>query len=258
MRRRLPTLVLLAFALLLAASATAEVKQAGNVRVVLDGGFAPKSLPRTRLAPVTVKIEGRIATTDGTQPPPLRILEIGLNRHGRLSAVGLPTCRASKLQSASTSAALAQCRPALVGHGHFEAMLDFGGQTRIPAGGKVLLFNAGDRGQPRLLLHFFIRTPVEAALVLPLRIEHRAKGNFGIALRTSVPKLGGGIGSITGIDLTIGRRYSYRGEARSYLLASCGAPPGWTEALFPFLRASFSFADNRHLDTTLVRSCRVR
>lgn len=258
MRRRLLTLALLALALLLAASAPAEVRQVGNIRVFFDGDFSPHALPRDRLAPVKVDIEGRISTTDGSQPPPLRVLEIALNRHGRLSARGLPTCRAAALQSASTSSALAKCRGALVGHGSFQARLSFGEETNLPADGPVLVFNSRQHGRPALLLHFYITTPVEATLVLPLGINHEPQGNFGFVLRTKVPKLGGDIGSITGIKLTIGRRYSYRGERRSYLLASCGAFEGFSGGPFPFLRGSFSFAGNRRINTTLIRNCQVR
>jgi hypothetical protein len=258
MRRRLLILASLGLAIVLAGSAPGEVRQVGNLRVVLDGGFSPKRLPRDRLAPVKVNVEGRMFTTDGSQPPPLRVFEIALNRHGRLSAQGLPTCRAATLQSASNSGALAKCRGALVGHGSFHAMLAFGTETRIPADGPVLVFNSRQHGRPGLLLHFYITSPVEATLVLPLRIHHQPKGEFGFLLRTKVPKLGGDIGSITGINLTIGRSYSYRGEKRSYLLASCAAPEGFSGGPFPFLRGSFSFAGNQRIDTTLIRNCHVR
>jgi hypothetical protein len=258
MRRRLLTLTLLGCGLLLAASAAAEVVQHGNVRVVLDGDFSPHQLPRDRLAPVKVSVESRITTTDGSSPPPLRVLEIGLNRHGRISAQGLQTCRAAELQSASTSSALDRCRGALVGHGSFEALLSFGTGDTVLSGGTALVFNTRRQGKPALLLHFYVRSPVEATLVLPLRIEHRSTGDFGFVLRTKVPKIAGDIGSITGIKLAIGRKYSYRGERRSYLLASCEAPSGFSGGPFPFLRGSFTFADNQRIDTTLIRNCRVR
>jgi hypothetical protein len=259
MRRRLLTLTLLGLAAVgFVASAGAVIIQKGNVRVALDGGFTPHSLPRDRLAPVKVEIQSRIFTVDGSQPPPLRELEIGLNRHGRLSALGLPTCRPGFVQSRSTSAALARCRGALVGHGSFQASISFGSGEAIPAKGSVLVFNSRKHGHPGLLLHFFVRSPVESTLVLPLRIEHTSEGEFGIALRTKVPKLGGDVGSITGIKLTVGRSYEFRGERHSYLSASCTAPAGFSGVPFPFMRGTFTFAGEDRITTTIVRSCHVR
>jgi hypothetical protein len=239
-----------------AAFARAEIFQQGDLRVSLNGSFAPHALPRDRLAPVKVKIDGRIATTDGSHPPPLRELELALNRKGRVSPRGLAVCRPGRLQSTSTSLALSRCRGALVGHGHFHASFEFGGEE-IPDEGTVLVFNSRQAGRPSLLLHFYTGTPVQASLVLPLRIGHRSEGNFGVELRTRIPKLPGN-GSITGLDLRIGRNYALDGRRHGYLSASCGAPAGFGIAVFSFLRATFTFADARKIEASLVRNCAVR
>jgi hypothetical protein len=258
MRRIFISAAALVVAAALATGAGAEVVRRGNLIVHLDGDFSPHALPRDHLAPVKVQIKGRIGTTDGTPPPPLRTFEVALNRHGRLSAVGLRRCQASALQSVSTKTALSRCRGALVGHGSFQTVLSFGSETHVPASGPVLVFNSGRDGRPALLLHFYITTPVEATLVLPLRIRQESEGSFGTTLRTRVPKLAGGIGSITGINLTIGRTYSYRGKRHGYLLAGCEAPEGFPGATFPFLRGSFSFTGDKRINTTVIRNCQVR
>lgn len=258
MRRRVGTaLALVAVALLGAALAHGEVRRVGNLQVAFNGGFAPHSLPRDRAVPVTVSVSGRISTTDGSHPPPLLWLRLELNRNGQLSTVGLPTCRASSLQSRSSSAALARCQGALVGRGRFSADLSDSGPT-IPTKGRVLIFNATAGGKPSLLLHLYGQIPIQSSYVLPMRIRHQAKGEFGTVLATRVPKLAGGVGSITSIELEIGREYRYRGERRGYLSASCAAPDGFRTAIFPFARGSFRFAGDTDLDTTLTRDCRVR
>src|SRR3954467_15590733 len=106
------SLLLLVFALLGAGLAQAELSQDGNVRISFEGDFRPHSLPRGRPAPVTINVRGRIGTTDGSHPPPVRRVEFELNRHGRLSTRGLPTCAGPRLQSTSSETALARCRPA--------------------------------------------------------------------------------------------------------------------------------------------------
>ncbi len=258
MRRRLAISALFALAVLLAAGvAKGELSQKGNVRISFQGGFAPKTLPRERTAPITVNVEGTIGTTDGTRPPALVEVEIGLNRSGHLSNRGLPVCRSPQLQSTSTETALAHCRPALVGSGHFSATLESG--TSLPnVDGRILAFNGRFRGAPALLLHFYVGAPAQVTLILPLAITHQAKGRFGTSLTTRIPRLAGGLGSITNISLEVGRQYSYQGQRRSYLSASCAAPSGFPGASFTFARGDFHFIDGRTITTTLGGDCKVR
>lgn len=257
MARRLLIPITLA-CVLLPAVAAGEVQQREGLRVAFDGSFAPRSLPRDRGAPLRVWISGRVATSDGSQPPPLRRLELELNRHGRLSVRGLPTCRAAALQSTSTTEALERCRGALVGKGSFHASYDFGPDATIPSSGSILAFNGRRASGPALLLHLYGTVPVQATFVLPLAIHREDRGEFGTVLRARIPKLAGGLGSVTQIALEIGREYSVRGERRSYLAASCGAPLGLDAAVFPFLRGTFAFAGRPAFRTTLLRACRVR
>jgi hypothetical protein len=246
------------FTLLGAGVAQGELSQEGNLRISFGGGFTPRALPRDRLAPVTVDVEGAITTTDGTHPPALRRFEIGLNRSGKIATEGLPTCTSPRLQSTSTETALALCRPALVGRGHFGANVAFPTLTPFPAEGTMLAFNGKQGGKPALLLHLYGTAPTRATFVLPMIISHRPKGKFGTVLSARIPTLAGGVGSISEIDLRIGRNYTYRGQRRSFVSASCAAPAGFPGAIFSFARGNFYFSDGRRLETTLERDCRVR
>jgi hypothetical protein len=259
MRRRIAIPLLLALAALaaLTAVATAEIAQKGNLRISFDGSFTPHSLPRDKPAPITVSVAGAIATTDGSHPPALRQLEIALNRNGRISTRGLPACASPLLQSTNTEQALRRCRPAVVGHGSFLAQLA-SSEGEIPVEGTVLAFNGFARGKPALLLHFYVTTPVQATLVLPFLITHHPESQFGTLLSATIPILAGGVGSITEVQLTIGREYNYRGQRLSFISASCAAPAGFPGAVFPFARGSFHFEDGRQINTTLSRDCRVR
>jgi len=257
MRRRLGITLLVAALTLAGGAAQAEIFQSGNLRVTLSGGFAPNQLPRERPVPVTVRIDGRIGTLDGTRPPSLRQLEIGLNRNGILTTRGLPVCDVSVLQSTTTDAALQLCGPALVGRGSFNADVDISDEG-LPVKGTILAFNSRVGGGPGVALHFHGTVPVQATLVLPLKIRHQPKGPFGTVLATTVPKLAGGLGSVTHIHLAIGRTYTYSGKRLGFISASCAAPAGFSRALFPFARGSFEFVNGRLLDIALTRSCRVR
>jgi len=244
--------------LLAASLAQAELSQDGNVRISFSGGFSPRSLPRDRPAPVTVDIRGAISTTDGSHPPPARRIEIELNRNGKLSTQGLPACTSPLLQSTSTETALQRCSPALVGRGRFKADVQFPSAEPVPASGTLLAFFGKKGGKPALLLHLYAKSPVQATFILPLKISHRTRGLFGTVLSARIPTLAGGLGSVTEVDLTIGRDYTYRGQPRSFISASCAAPPGFPGASFSLARGSFYFAGGQKIDTTLSRACRVR
>lgn len=261
--RRILLLTLLALMLLAAAAPGKvrhfEIRQIGDLRVKLGAEFSPHALPRDHPAPIDIEVAGAVSTTDGSHPPPLRALEIALNRHGRLSTAGLPTCSESRLQSTTTRQALARCKSALVGQGGLRAMLALGGGGRdIPATGVVRAFNGRRAGKPTLLLHLFVSVPVRVTMVVPLTIGHRDEGEFSTVLRARIPKLGGGLGSVTEIDLALGRRYSFRGERRSYLSAACSAPPGINGGFFRFLRGRFRFETHQGFEATLLKTCQVR
>jgi hypothetical protein len=258
MRRRrfvIPGLIAI-MALGWVASSSGERVIKDGLELTFNGNFAPHVLPRTRNAPVNIKVEGRIATTDGSHPPPLRWIEVEINRNGRLYTKGLPTCTAPVLQSTDSQAAMERCGPALVGQGSFRAIVQLG--KAVEASGKILAFNSRSQGKEALVLHMFAGVPVRFTLVVPLTIGRIREGNFGSVLRAQIPRLGGGLGSITEIDLTIGRRYSYAGKRRSYISAACGAPAGLNEVPFSFARGTFRFEGHSEIRETLSRTCQVR
>jgi hypothetical protein len=257
-RRLLIPLLLVALGLLGSGLARAELSQNGNLRISFSGGFTPHSLPRDQLAPVKVAVRGAIGTTDGSHPPAVQRVEIALNRNGKLTTQGLPACSGPLLQSTSTESALERCRPALVGRGSFGAEVELAGNGPVLATGQTLAFYGKSNGKRALLLHLYITTPVRATFVLPLTISQQGKGRFGTVLAAKIPSLAGGLGSVTKLDLTIGREYTYRGQPRSFISASCPAPPGFPGAVFSFARGSFYFEGGKKIDATLSRDCRVR
>lgn len=257
-RRLLVPVLLIACALVAVGAAQGEIFQQGNLRIKVSGGLRPQALPRERLAPVNAEIKGEISTTDGTHPPPLRLVRIELNRHGRLSTVGLPSCHGQQLQSSTTEQAMRQCRPALVGRGHFRADISFPTLDPLPAEGPILAFNGVKDGRRALLLHLYAATPARFTFVFALTIAHRGDGEFGTLLTTRIPTLAGGFGSVSEIDLRLGRNYVYKGRRHSYLSASCAAPPGFPGGPFTFARGSFHFLDGRTIKTSIASSCTVR
>lgn len=234
--------------------ASAETVQRGGLRVSFEGRITPRALPRSGMAPVAVSVGGRIATTDHSDPPQLRRIEIAINRNGRFDPTGLPVCRLEEIQPSTTANALRACGPAKVGEGSFSADVVIPEQSPFPSRGKVVAFNGVEKGRPVIFAHVYGTDPVPTSYTLPLRVT-RAKGTFATVLTASLPRVTSDVAFVTGISLTLDRRFRHRGKRRSYLSAGCPAPKGFPGAVFPLARASFAFAAGRSLTSVLLRSC---
>lgn len=239
--------------------ARAEPVQKGNLRIVVSGKLSPHVLPRTGTAPVSVTVGGQISTTDEAEPPQLRQLTIEINRHGRIDSTGLPTCKANAIRTASNGRALATCGPALVGEGKFAGTITFPGATApYPLQGKLLVFN-GSEGHKRVLLgHIYSPHPFANSFVITFHIKSGGKGTYGTVLTADLKKALGSQRNLTGIEMTLNRRYTYKGVRRSYVSAGCPAPKGFHSTPYSLARTSFAFADGRKLTTVLSRTCGAR
>jgi hypothetical protein len=224
----------------------------------MRGELTPKVLPRSGVAPVAVSLGGDLSTTDGSDLPRLRTLRIEINRGGRLEEQGLPDCPLAQIAVATSDRALAACRGALVGSGAFHANIVLRGQAPYPTTGKLLLFNGRSHGRPVLFGHIYASRPFATSFVITFKIVERGHGSFGTVLSASLPEALGNWGYVTGIEMKLSRRYSFKGQRHSYLSASCPAPKGFHKAAFPLIRASFGFEGGNTLTSTLSRSCTAR
>jgi hypothetical protein len=249
-----PLLALL-LTLLAAAPTAAETVQQEGIRLSFRGDLQPRALPRSRPAPVRIALRAGIGGADGQPLPQLRHLSIAISRVGRLDASGLPVCHLSQIQPATTADALAACGGSLVGTGRFSASVQIPEQVPYPSRGRIDAFSGRFHGRPAILLHVYGTSPIPASYTLPLTIG-RARGAFGIVLRSSIARTTPSAGRVTGLSLELGRSFRAGGRRHSYLSASCPAPPGSRFASFPFVRARLGFAD-RALDLTVHRSCGV-
>lgn len=240
------------------AAAGAEVVQKESLRVTVTGKLSPRRLPRHGTAPIAVTVGGEISTAGGGLPPQLKSLRIELNRHGRLETAGLPECRLAQIQPASTARALAACRSALVGRGSFSVDVVLAGQEPYPTTGRLLVFNGTYRGRPALLGQIYSAHPFANSFVVPFLLHEGGRGRYSITLTATLPRALTGWGHVTGLQMRLARRYSYRGQSHSFISAGCPAPKGFPGALFALARTSFGFVGGHELTTTLIRSCRVQ
>jgi len=241
---------------LVSGSAHGERNQSGNLIVSLDGGISPLRLPRDHPAPVAIRLEGGLQTADHELLPRVTRIELGLPGQGVLSTKGLPRCSQRRLRYTTDVEALRGCRAALVGCGRIDADVVLPHQPPFELSARLLAFNGRVGGRPAVIVHAFAARP-PTAVVLAFVVRHRA-GGFGTTL---VADLGPDLGPwphFAHFELTLSRRFSYRGHARSYISASCPIPRIITAGFFPIARATYTLAGGRKVSTSIIRGCRAR
>ena len=206
---------------------------------------------------MAVTIGGQIKTASPDELPQLQTMTVAINRQGRLDVRGLATCRRGSIDPSTTREARAICGRALVGEGTFSANVKLPDQSPFPSNGKVLAFNGRMNGRPVILAHIYGTDPAPNSYVLPFVIR-KSSGTFGTILEASFPRITGPWGYVTGVNITLSRRFSFRGTRRSYLTAGCPAPPGFGGAFFRLAKTTFAFAGDVKLTSTLNRRCSVR
>jgi hypothetical protein len=241
-------------AVALGALAHAEIVQRGSIRVKVDGGIAPKRLPRDHPAPVSVAVSTAVSPTKGGTQPQLTKIEIAINRYGRIDATGLPVCEMEDIQPATTQKALQNCRGSLVGEGHFAGQVALDRQPSFPSDAKMYAFSGRYKGKPAILAHVYGVDPIPTSFTLPFVISHRG-GAYGTVLTGIIPARTGNY--VSELSLRLSRSYSYRGKRRSFASATCATPKGVSVASFKFAKVGFHFAGGREITSTLVRTCKA-
>jgi hypothetical protein len=251
-------LSLLALGAAWASSAGAQTELIGNLQVSVTASISPKKLPRDGRAPVAVSVGWKVGTTDGTPPPQLKKLKIEINRNGILDPTGLPICPYAKIQPASTSRALQNCRSSLVGKGSFAAIVGIEGQENYVVSGKMVIFNSEKGGKPVLFGQIYSAYPFANSFVITFKVSKAKKGDYGTSLTAVLPHTLLAWGNLTEIQMRLSRKYGYNGEKRSFLTAACPTPKGIGVASFNLARTSFAFVGGQKVSSTLSDDCKVR
>jgi hypothetical protein len=98
----------------------------------------------------------------------------------------------------------------------------FAEQNPFTARGPIVAFNGGIHGATTtLLIHTYVAVPAPTAVVVTVALSRIHRGHFGLHVVAHVPPIAGGAGSPTGFRMTIGREFTYKGDKKSYLTASC-------------------------------------
>jgi hypothetical protein len=224
---------------------------AGDLIIEGRGGFRPETLPRNHDAPILIYGGGKLSTKSGEVPPILETLTFEFDRHGSVDTTGLEVCTAGQLQATTVPAARKACPNAIVGEGVGSAIVTFPEQRPIPVSSPITLFNGPKvRGFDTVLAHAYTTVPIATTFIVPVVIEKIHKGVYGYRVEAKIPKIAGGYGHPISGNITVQRKWTFKGKKHSYVNARC--ENGRLQA-----RGEFSFKDGTFLKGTFFRPCKV-
>jgi hypothetical protein len=221
----------------------------GNTQSI-ETAIGPKKLPKKALVPATLKVVTRTGTTTAANgiPSPVVRATIDFDKGAAIFDKGLPTCNPALLQNVSTEVAEQKCGKAKIGSGKAHALL--------PAGSKVYdveqtvtAFNGVPQGgKPTVLLHSYGTTPLQTTLVLVGTVTNYDKQGYGPRLDVQVPLIAGGTGALIEFQVTINKKYAYKGRKVSFISAKCDNKSFKTRSVFTYL-------DGQSLEALHTQAC---
>jgi hypothetical protein len=221
----------------------------GNTQSI-ETVIAPKKLPKISFAPASLKVVTKTASTTNPTGVPSPAVEavIDFDKGAKLFTKGLPTCDPAQLQSTSTEIAEEKCGKAKIGSGTAEALLPTGSKV-FTVSQTVTAFNGVPQGgKPTVILHSYGTTPIQTTLVLIGTVTNFNKEGYGPRLDVQIPLIAGGTGALTNFQVTISKKWTYKGKKVSFVSAECDNKKFKTRSVFTYL-------DGQSLEALHTQSC---
>jgi hypothetical protein len=104
-------------------------------------------------------------------------------------------------------------------------------------------------GKPVVILHTYGTSPIQTTLVLVGTVTTTNKEGYGPRLDLEIPKIAGGTGALTDFQVTIAKKYKYKGKPASFISAKC---PNSKKLK---TRSVFTFKDGQTSNPTYKQTC---
>ena len=222
----------------------------GNTQSI-DSLITPKKLSKTKLTPATLKVTTlTTSTTNPTGvPSPAIHATIDFDKNAALYTKGLPTCNPAKVINQSTEVAERACGSAKIGSGHATALLQAGQVYEVPQ--TVTAFNGTPKnGKPTVVLHTYGTVPLQASIVLVGTVSKFNKEGYGPRLDLEIPLIAGGTGALKEFQVTIKKKWRYKGVQRSFISAKCSSSKKLKA------RGKFTYRDGESLTALSTQTCK--
>jgi hypothetical protein len=228
-----------------------------NLEFMPNGGFTPQVLSKSAPTPIALTVSAKVGNADGTHPPALRELAIGLDKNMAIDLRGYPACRGLGAQVNPPMAPQEECRGAFIGKGTVHIEIHFEETEPIQVQSGLQIFNLGRKeGVPTFVALAHIAVPTPALIAITIKIEKIQNGRYGSEATITFPKIAGGNGSITHLDLRIKKQLPFDDQRFSPVTARC--PAG--ELLLHDTATFFNYetSETLYASSTLPRTCTGR
>jgi hypothetical protein len=250
----------LALALMAAAgasppSAGGDLAQTGEVVIGVSGETLPGKLPRSRMAPATLRLGFTSETPSTPTTPELTAIRLEISRNIAFQTAGLPSCPIAELYESSEQV----CAGSQVGHGTVISEVTLPGQAPATIEGRLSAFYDFGEGQPRILAQVTSAGALPLTYVIPFTI-YKTHGVYGTTLSVEHMRFIAGrckrghpncfsqtytykgiYGHISKFELTLDRRFAHAGKRTSVVSADCPARNGSSSASFPLVKANLAY-----------------
>lgn len=239
-------------------SADGDLAPAGEVVIGAFGETAPSKLPRSRVAPATLRLgfTSEIPSTPIT--PELTEIRLEVSSNIAFQPAGLPSCPIAELYSESSDARRV-CAGSLVGHGIVLSEVTLPGRPPATIEGRLSAFYDFSDGQPRILAQVTSTGALPLTYVIPFTIS-KVRGIYGTILSAGHMRSIAGIclrghpncfsqtytykgiyGHISKFELTLARQFARGGKRISVVSADCPARNGSSSASFPLVKVNLAY-----------------
>jgi hypothetical protein len=216
----------------------------GNGEVIFGAGVAPTVVSKAKPTPVALSVFWDIATPAGLQPPQLNTLTLKLDGNVAIDLQGYPACNPS-LPYQGPHGPEQTCRRARIGSGTIAVSIALPEAEEVRLSRKLLIFNGG---RNKLYAYGRIDAPVPSAIVITGQVEKIHEGGYRTEVVFSVPRIAGGLGSLTSFKAMIGRRYP--DEARQTGIVTLRCPGGKF-----VIHGDALFDDGTQIGEKVARTC---
>jgi hypothetical protein len=206
----------LAAAGLLSASALGlPIPLGSSLPLEVEGEISPSKLSKTIPEPISLTWHGKFSEPSQGTKSFKPLLSLQFDKYIAIFTKGLSTCTLSAAEVSEQS-----CLKSIVGHGKVEFDVNFPGQSPpiLHEKGPVVIYNGAQLGGRGLIFHFFTngRYPFEWWATGVFR---KVTGKFGT--QTSIEFPGIPYIYLTGLQMTIGKTWKYKGKKVGFLSAKC-------------------------------------
>lgn len=205
-----------------------------TVRTLFSAKPSPVPTPGQGRVPVGLRLLDRISTTDSSHPRATKAILVELDQQLDIHLAKVERCPSGVHFDIRTPKD--PCAEFRFGTGTITIEAAFPGQQPLSVTGRAIAFA---QGPGKLMIHVDLPAPTVGRIAIPITVGKEAGGGYGIKMIAAVPKIGGGYGSITSLDLRF---------RKGIFSAAC--PQGRLQS-----RATNTFADGSTSAAGVITTC---